>query len=394
MTKEIQLEGDLLNKFKAKFGEEIDPSKFYCMKARAFSTEPISYSSVYDGAVATPATLYEMANVINATDENVGVLELHDSDKLSLGRCFSAEVVNEGLHSSLHVCMAILKTAESENVIEKIENGVLDEVSVSIVPRSVKCSKCDFDYMGDEATFENWFNCTCPNGHEIGKDGTHVITDGITNFSEVSIVNRGAATNPKILENEKAGYFEEEFLHKLAAREKTPKELALTCSFKMEDIMTEEIKLQLEEAQAELLKLRAQVDVEAKLVATKEELSAKEAVVAELEAKLAEKETEILSLKEEVAKSQEALSLSEEKSKETMEFLKSEVKKVLTASGSNEEVPEDLNGISSLLGEKQQILASLIPAGGVSVQYGAKRTSLKEVTGFEPEQLKAFQVKI
>jgi hypothetical protein len=42
-----------------------------------------------------------------------------------------------------------------------------------------------------------------------------------------------------------------------------------------------------------------------------------------------------------------------------VEFLRAEVKKVLVASSSEEEVPEDLDGISKLLGEKQKILASL-----------------------------------
>lgn len=390
MTKQIQLEGDLLNKFRAKFGEEADPSKFYCFKARSFSTEPIHYYGVYNGAVATRSSLFEMSNIINTTDQNVGVLVLHNDEKLNLGRCFKAEVVDEGIHSSLHVTMGILRTQESDSIIERIENGVLDEVSVSIVPKEIKCSECDFDYA-DEDTLENWLTCTCPNGHTIGKDGVHVITDGIANFSEVSIVNRGAAKNPKILENENADYF------KLAAGEKKPQRLALTCSFKLEDNMTEQLnedmKAELEQAQAELVELRAKIDTEAKLAQANETIVAKDEAIADLQAKLAEKDAEIASLKEELAKSQESLSASEEKGKETLQFLQSEVKKVLTASGSNEDVPEDLNGISSLLGEKQQILASLIPAGGVSAQYGAKKVSLKELTGFESEQLKAFQVK-
>ena len=75
--------------------------------------------------------------------------------------------------------------------------------------------------------------------------------------------------------------------------------------------------------------------------------------------------------------------------------LKKEIEKVLVASGeTNLNVPEDLDGMSKLLSDRQQILASLVPAGGVSVPASGKNGMEKLVCGYTEEQLKAFQVKI
>ncbi len=418
MSKELILNDELLKKFKAKFTEKAEPSDFYCFKARAFSTEPLTYTGIYDGATAVPATLYEMADLINNSNENIGVLELHDSRDLSLGRCFSAEVFNEGTVHSLQVCMAILRTAETEDIIKKIDLGVLDEVSVSIVPRHARCSACEFDYMGPDATFDNYFECTCPNGHKIGVDGVHCILEGIDNFSEISVVNRGAAENPKILDNERR----EAYVYKLAAAKgfkNVDKRKVLICSLKMEDTMdeekieasetkeapateapaTEEAKTQeapgtelsaeLSEAKAEIERLKAQCDLQTKLTAAEAAIKEKDEKIAAIEASLKEKDDEIAKLKEELEASKASLSASEESGKKTMEFLKSEVKKVLVASGSKEEIPEDLNGISEMLGKNQQLLATLIPAGGASKQFYSSHKQSKTASG----ELEAYQVK-
>lgn len=393
MAKKLVLEGDLLSKFKAKFGEEVDPNNFYCIKVRAVSTEPISQGTIYNGATTTEGTLVDMAHIVNHTNENVGVLTMHDSSELNVGRCFYAEVTDEGSEKSLTAYLAILKTEDSESLIAKIDNNVLDEVSVSFVPKVAKCNKCGFDYMSEEATAANWFNMTCPEGHEIGKDGTHLIIDGTDNFSEVSIVNRGAAESAKILDVENKGFFSEEALKKLAANGKEPNKMVLVCFSKMENGKMDEMVKELEEAKAQIAALQQKLDLESKVKELESQLADKEAVIAELEAKIAEKQTQIEEDKASIEQKEEELSAAKTEKDAVVEFLRAEVKKVLVASESEEEVPEDLDGISKLLGEKQKILASLIPAGGVSTQFTNKDAFSKASCGLKVEQLKAFQVK-
>lgn len=389
MGKQLILEGKTLERFKEKFGEDVNPANFYCIRVRAVSTEPISQGTIYNGAITTENTLLDMANIVNNTNENVGVLTMHDSDELNIGRCFYAEVEDEGDVKSLTAYMAILKTEDSESVIRKIENNVLDEVSVSFVPRKAKCSKCGFDYMGDGATAQNWYSMTCDNGHEIGKEGTHLIIDGTDNFSEISVVNRGAAESAKILENEVQSFFSEKGL---AAKGDKPNKMRIVCFSKMENCTMGNIEKELEEAKAEIAALQQKLDLESKLKELESVLAEKNAVIAELEAKIAEKQTLIEEGSDSLKEKEEELNASKEAHDKVLTFLKNEVSKVLVASNSKEEVPEDLDGISKLLGEKQQILASLIPAGGVSTQIN-KKASPKVVCGYSVEQLKAFQVK-
>lgn len=399
MTKQVIMDQELLSKFKAKFGEEVDPNNFYIIPVRAVSTEPIHQNTIYDGAVPSESIIRELADIVNFTDENVGVLIMHDSEKLNVGRVFAASVKDEGGVYSLRAHLAILKTDETQSLIAKIENNVLDEVSVGFRPSHAKCNKCGFDYLGDEATFENWFNQTCPEGHTIGVDGCHLELFGVDWFGEISIVNRGAAHRAKILDREKAQYKQED-MHKLAASAKDAEIFVATFIQKMEKPMN--LEEQNAKLQAELAEMKKALDLsekvkglEASLSEANETLAAKDAEIASLmeeketatasaEGVIAEKDAEIAAKAEEIVKKETELS-------EVKEFLRAEVAKVLVASGKNDvEVPEDLDGISKLLSENQQILASLIPAGGVST---SATTKVQKTAGYTDEQLKAFQVK-
>ena len=63
----------------------------------------------------------------------------------------------------------------------------------------------------------------------------------------------------------------------------------------------------------------------------------------------------------------EKLSAAESEKKAVLEFLQEQVNKVALAAGKEKvEVPSDLGEISAMLSENQQILATLVPAGGVS----------------------------
>lgn len=403
MTKSVTITPELEAKFRAKFGEDADLNKFYIIKVRAISTEPIHQGTIYDGAVLSSETISAMADIVNFTNENVGVLTQHNSEKLNIGRVFNADVVDEGGVRAMYAHLAILRTDETASLIDKIDNNVLDEVSVSFTPKHAKCSMCDFDYMGEDATWEHWITQTCPEGHTIGKDGCHLEINGVKSFAEISIVNRGAATKPKILD--RANYSESE-LKQLAASGKNPEMFVATfrqkMEYKMDPTKPENVELTAEQKIAELeaknAEMQKALDLNAKVKSLESENAGYLEKIAVLTAENEKfKEDLEVSSKEKDAKIAEltaAKSEQEKKLTEAMSFLKKEIEKVLVASGeTNLNVPEDLDGMSKLLSDRQQILASLVPAGGVSVPASGKNGKEKLVCGYTEEQLKAFQVK-
>lgn len=399
MTKQIEMTDELLTKFKGKFGEETDVSKFYVFECRAFSTEAVHQGTIYDGAVADSGILASMADKINNSDENIGIHIMHNDDDLNIGRAFSARlgVDNEGA-TALYATCAILRDDESDKVINKIENNVLDEVSVQFLSEHAYCSECGWDYMGEDATFENWWDKTCANGHIIGVDGCHLELEGLANFSEISIVNRGAAKNPKILSQKKRSLFDEGTLMSLAASGKVPEFLVATFYNKMENVMNkEDVALSAKEVadmQAELAELKKQLDLNEKVKELENSLSEKENALSEKDTALSEKDNEINSLNEnhkvEVEELNTKLSTANEQYNALLEFVQEQVKKVALAAGKKDvEVPSDLGGISAMLNENQQLLATLVPAGGVSKSVNYTDDEEK----FNSVKLKSYQVR-
>lgn len=402
MTKQLELTDEIRNSFTKKFGEDVDINKFYIIEARALSTEPIHQSTIYDGAVASVDTLYDMEHLVNDTDENIGIHIMHEDAVLNIGRVFSARVINEDSNvTALYAKMAIFKNEDTKDIIDKLENNVLDEVSVQFVPTHAKCSKCDFDYMGEGVDFMNWFTRTCPNDHTIGVDGCHLELDRTKSFVEISVVNRGAAHNPKIQSQKKRTLFSEGDLKALAASGLNPEIIVATFNSKMEKkAMSEEnqapelsaeqkvaeLEAKLAEAQKKL-DLEARVsELEAKLSETNEVLEAKDKELAdakaEAEASIAEKDNQL-------SESEEKLAAATKEKDECIAFLRDQVSKVNVAAGKKDvEVPQDLEGISAMLNESQQILVSLIPAGGVS-----KQINLSEKKDYTLIKMQSYQVK-
>lgn len=403
MSKDIILSPELIEKFHQKFGEDVDFNNFYIIKVRAISTEPVHQNTIFDGAVLTASSIDEMKDIVNYTDENIGVLTMHDSSELNVGRVFHSEVVDEGGVTALYAYLAILKTDDTKDLIAKIDNNVLDEVSVSFTPKHAACSKCDFDYMGPDADIMNWLTQTCPEGHTIGEDGCHLNLSGIEHFSEISIVNRGAATNAKILQEKRSTHYSEEELQKLAASANKADLYVATFRNKLEKKMTVEktnevlLDEKIAELEAENAKLKQTLDLAEKVKTLEAELEAANAKIAELTEELTKaeeaKETAIAEKSAEIEGLQSEKAEQETKLSGAMDFIKAEVQKVLVASGeSNLSIPEDLDGIANLLAERQQMLASLIPVGGVSVTAKTKGNE-QLFSGYTEAQLKAFQVK-
>lgn len=207
MTKRVVLNETIISKMKSVLGEDISPDNYVVYKARAISTEAISKrgSDLLNGATPTENFIRSIVAMANEPQKNVSVHTMHDDWSLSIGRVFDMwEVVEFDSVHAAYAYLAILKNDENKEVIEKIDAGILDEVSIGFEIKSGKCSVCGWDFfdnaLSEEDKFEHLWKATCANGHVMGKDGAHLVLDAPKSFSEISIVNQGAAHKAKIQE--------------------------------------------------------------------------------------------------------------------------------------------------------------------------------------------------
>lgn len=207
MTKRVVLNENIISKMKSVLGEDISPDNYVVYKARAISTEAITKQgfTLMDGAVPTENFIRKLVALANEPDKNISVHTMHDDFSLAIGRVFDFWQVAEfnGVQAA-YAHLAILKNDENKDVIEKIDAGILDEVSIGFVIESAKCSVCGYDFfdndLDEDESLEHIWNGVCVNGHVMGKDGNHLILESPKSFSEISIVNQGAAHKAKIQE--------------------------------------------------------------------------------------------------------------------------------------------------------------------------------------------------
>lgn len=168
-------------------------------EATAVNTLPLNKAgSIFDQGRLTRSTLVAMAESVNSKNESVPLHTLHmQGDELPVGKVFHA-FVNELADGQSELRAQFYLPRSSATLIEKVNLGILDEVSIGLKSEQLLCSKCGFDYFGDESDFENLWDRTCANGHSIGNDGTHAVLQGLDAWMELSLVSRGAATNAKI----------------------------------------------------------------------------------------------------------------------------------------------------------------------------------------------------
>lgn len=380
MSKTVKITEEIFSKMKAVLGEDISAEKYSVYECRAVSTEPLSKKcSIMDGAVPSPNFIQMLLNMVRDTDRNISVHANHESDELSYGRVFDGWVSHEdnGVQA-LYVRFAMLNSDETKDIREKIEAGILDEVSIGFSVDSAKCSVCGFDYfdksLSEEEFFEHYLSQTCPEGHKIGVDGCHLNVEATSDFYEVSIVNQGAAHHAKIQENKNFGLSRDnvrKFMFTARFGDKPMEEKKIDA----------ELKGEIEEIKA-LLKKDQTAEIE-KVVSEKE---------AEYSAKLAEKDAEIEALKATIS---ELEKVSEDKTSElsaNKKIFADEINKALTAAG-KESVSEEaeLPEMVKALHEAQVTLSASIPVGGKSVPAGAELEKADTLYGVKKYQLEAFK---
>ena len=185
--------------------EDFDAERYAVFETVAINTLPLSKKgSVFDGGRLTMKTLQAMHDHI-AKEKFVPLHTLHRAgSELPVGRVMAA-MLNKTTDSNgkevdeLRAQFYVpLSNDDGRRIADGLDTGIINEVSVGIRAATMKCSSCDFDYMGPKASFMNFMDLTCDNEHTIGKDGVHVVLDGLDKFHELSLVSRGAADHATI----------------------------------------------------------------------------------------------------------------------------------------------------------------------------------------------------
>lgn len=405
MSKRIEITPEIEAQLRASVGDEnLDTSKLVVFEARTLSTKPIKRKAgMFAGARTSVGTLNEMADLINAPGGAIHMQIMHDTNVLPVGRVFKGSVYDMGtgdyeLRSMFYI------PADKTQLVADIENSVIDEVSVGLMTKHLYCSECNFDYLGEDASILNRIMLTCENDHVIGENGVHVKLVGVAAWTELSLVNQGAATDAKILSRAKQ-HMSQNTMERLAASA-TPLEARLfVASFKMDE--KTDVKTPKENPKMDETKLMAMLEASAEKVANgKVELAAavgenttlKAAntdLQAKLDAALAENET----LKADPAKAELSAKLAEAeetktKLSEATAKLLPHVKATLVASGVVETDLEKLDfaAMLALVEEKGYKLHQLI---GTLPKTNAAKTDAKDEANaqFSKHRAEAFKSK-
>lgn len=380
-----------------------DTSQVVVFEARTVTTEPISQGGFFNGARSAVSLLIEMAKHLTQEGAGVPLLIMHDGGMLPIGRVFRAEVFSMPNGENELRSMFYVPKSKTQ-LVEDIENSVIDEVSVGLTPKHAFCSECGFDYLGKDASFENFFSLECNNGHNIGVDGVHVRLVGLDSWDELSLVNRGAAKEAKILPQAKQKLGNNQLSNKLAANGLPKTAFVLKASFDLKEEnskpslnpKTEEKKMPQDENA--LVQLSAALaDEKASGIVLKKENETLTASLAQKEAELKAANDKIAALE---AASADAAGLvaakekAENELKEATDLIAPHVKAALTASGvAEDQVPAELPAMVKLVEEKGLKLHQIVGAGQGGTASGTKEDAGDEASKkAEKARMNAFKL--
>jgi hypothetical protein len=376
--KQIPMTPELEAKIKLAVGEDVDPSGFAVFESVSLNNLPLpgKDGQIFEKAVVSEMTLAQMRDSINGGN-TLPLIWSHDPEQVPKGRVFSAELTKGKLGETELRNLWYIDGTETK-LIEKVNAASIDEVSVSFLASQILCSECGYDYrQGDMVSLATR---TCDEGHEIGTDGVHVRLIGLSVFSELSLVSRGAAKDAKIVGKSESRL--NPSLQQLAASGVNIDKLLLTASrgewnVDLDTLVTNlsEVKADLKVEKATAERLTGEVTT---LTAEKTELAAQvEALTTELTAaKDASKATELEEATAELTAAKTVL---------TDIFTR-----LATAAGEkNVSVPETIAELNAGIEDRQSKLTAILPVGGASQSDNAAETGSK----FRAEQAAGFKTR-
>lgn len=370
--KRLPLTPELIANIKAAVGSDVDvDDSFAVFESISLNTLPLpgKEGSVFERARVSLLTLKQMADNINGGN-HLPLIHGHNLDGIPVGRVFKAGLEMTASGDAELRTLWYIDPTEAE-LATKVDAGSLDEVSVQFLASQILCSECDFDYRGEEATFQNLVERTCTNGHEVGTDGVHVRLVGLSVFTELSLVTRGAADKPKIVGKSQSKLAAP--LQALAARGFEVNELFCAASKGEVQVDLTTVLARNEEIVTENVTLKASVtSLTAERDTVTTALEAATARIAELEE--ASDDTEAVAERD-----------------EAKTFLAETFRKLAIAAGETDpQVPETIAELKSGIETHQSTLTALLPVGGAGAH--TQTNEGKAGAKFNASTAKAFAV--
>jgi hypothetical protein len=189
--KQVKLTPELQQKLQSAAGADVDVSKHKVFEAVGLNTQPVRKEHpLYKGGRHSPAYLQQMADQLNA--ESLPLQVMHDDQMVPVGRVFYGAVGASPTGPELRTLFWVDPACGW--LIDAINSGTLNQVSVSTLSKDATCSVCGWDFLGPESDIDHVFSGMCGNGHQIGVDGAHAAMNNLDQWFEMSLVGRGGAT--------------------------------------------------------------------------------------------------------------------------------------------------------------------------------------------------------
>ena len=194
-------------KLQALLGSKFDLSTLAVFEGLANDTLPIKAAGgMYNNSRMTKAYLEGMATKVQ-NGEFVPIIKLHNQHgSLPVGRIFDSATFTSSASEEehdLHILFYVDQKSEPD-LVNKLENGTIAEISTGSSPSSLQCSSCGYDFLASEDNKRRlWagknYTPLCSEGHQWGVGGNHLKLTSLGSWKETSAVTRGAVTRAHIL---------------------------------------------------------------------------------------------------------------------------------------------------------------------------------------------------
>lgn len=349
--KRLSITEQIQQRLRTSYGPDANLDGLVVFETVALTTLPIrKVGGIFQGARNSLSLLSEIGAAINA--ESAPLRLEHDGDDKPFGRAFYCEMVGDELRSLFAV-----DGVNHPDVVTKLDNGTIDQVSVNFAPKRITCSGCGFDFKAPGNELSLW-TLTCDEGHTIGQDGVFAHIDGLLQFFELSLVGIGGAQGARIVGPSDAQLLRNEQFRLAASA--NPNLFAVALSPTLKDPSSTMNEAQMAQfsaavagqatAQAALTAMTAERDTaQAALTAAQAEVTTLTARVTELTAAGAASE----------ANAQAAAA--------ALAAMQDEARTILTALGKpTDAIPEDLTAVMALIKENRAAFAAAVPVNGKS----------------------------
>lgn len=317
----------------------VDPADVVVFEAVAMSSLPFDKpGSVYDKATFDTSIWAEMSTYLN-DGASVPVHVMHDNQTLNVGRCIYAGTRDGALHVQFYLM-------KDNSLVPEIENGIVNQVSVSVMAKQLICSASGYDFKahGDEGLQQLFWSRKDPDGNEIGNGNVHLHLKGLESWNEMSLVNTGGSPGAYILSPENAQLskknldqmsFNQLAREQLITRVSGPADLPGGTQLEANKMELESLVLSLTKANETAAKNGADLAVAlAELKRLKADLTQRDTTIAELQ----KENTRLTELAPKAAETEANLA-------KAMAYVRGMAQKALTATKSDAAPAEDFDGM-------------------------------------------------